>query len=263
MTDADIEATKAPLIEHLMELRERLIRALLAFVAMFLIAFFFAKDIYNLLVIPYTHVAGPEAKLIYTAPQEYFFTQIRVALFAAAFLSCPVVFGQIYAFVAPGLYRHERAVFRPYLIATPIFFAMGALLVYFVVTPNLLRFFIGMQQANEPGRAQIELLPRVSEYLSLIMTLVLAFGAVFQLPVVLTLLGQVGLVSSQFLVEKRRYAIVLVFIVAAVLTPPDVFSQLALAIPGMLLYEASIFSVRYVEKKRAAAAAAASQNASS
>jgi len=263
MTDADIEATKAPLIEHLMELRERLIRALLAFVAMFVIAFFFAKDIYNLLLIPYTHAAGPEAKLIYTAPQEYFFTQIRVALFAAAFLSCPVVFGQIYAFVAPGLYKHERAVFRPYLIATPIFFALGALLVYFVVTPNLLRFFMSMQQANEPGRAQIELLPRVSEYLSLIMTLVLAFGAVFQLPVVLTLLGQVGLVSSQFLVDKRRYAIVLVFIVAAVLTPPDVFSQLALAIPGMLLYEASIFSVRYVEKKRAAAAAAASQNASS
>ena len=263
MTDADIEATKAPLIEHLMELRERLIRALLAFLAMFVISFFFAKDIYNVLLMPYTHVAGPEAKLIYTAPQEYFFTQIRVALFAAAFLSCPVVFGQIYAFVAPGLYKHERAVFRPYLIATPIFFAMGALLVYYVVTPNLLRFFIGMQQANEPGRAQIELLPRVSEYLSLIMTLVLAFGAVFQLPVVLTLLGQVGLVSSQFLVDKRRYAIVLVFIVAAVLTPPDVFSQLALAIPGMLLYEGSIFSVRYVERKRAAAAAAASQNASS
>ncbi len=263
MTDADIEATKAPLIEHLMELRERLIRALLAFLVMFIIAFFFAKDIYNLLLIPYTQAAGPEAKLIYTAPQEYFFTQIRVALFAAAFLSCPVVFSQLYGFVAPGLYKHERAVFRPYLIATPIFFAMGALLVYFVVTPNLLRFFMGMQQANEPGRAQIELLPRVSEYLSLIMTLVLAFGAVFQLPVVLTLLGQVGLVSSQFLVEKRRYAIVLVFIVAAVLTPPDVFSQLALAIPGMLLYEASIFSVRYIERKRAAEAKAASEDASS
>jgi sec-independent protein translocase protein TatC len=262
MTDADIEATKAPLIEHLMELRERLIRALLAFVAMFVICFFFAKDIYNLLLIPYQHAAGPEAKLIYTAPQEYFFTQIRVALFAAAFLSCPVVFGQIYAFVAPGLYKHERAVFRPYLVATPIFFALGALVVYFIVTPNLLRFFIGMQQANEPGRAQIELLPRVSEYLSLIMTLVLAFGAVFQLPVVLTLLGQVGLVSSQFLVDKRRYAIVLVFIVAAVLTPPDVFSQLALALPGMLLYEASIFSVRYVEKKRAAAASASQSEAS-
>ncbi|WP_281803583.1 twin-arginine translocase subunit TatC [Methylocystis echinoides] len=262
MSDADeaeIEASKAPLIEHLMELRERLIKALLAFLAMFVLSFFFAKDIYNILVIPYTQVAGPEAKLIYTAPQEYFFTQIKVALFAAAFLSCPVVFAQLYAFVAPGLYRHERAAFRPYLFATPIFFALGALLVYFLVMPNLLHFFIGMQQANEPGKAQIELLPRVSEYLSLIMTLVLAFGVVFQMPVILTLLGQVGIVSSQFLVDQRRYAIVIVFIIAAILTPPDVFSQLALALPGMLLYEASIYSVRLIEKKRAAAEAAAQE----
>ena len=128
---------------------------------MFIVSFFFAKDIYNILVVPFEHAAGPDARLIYTAPQEYFFTQIKVALFTAAFLSCPVVLSQIYAFVAPGLYRHERKAFAPYLFATPVFFALGALVVYFLVMPNLLRFFIGMQQANEPGKAQIELLPRV------------------------------------------------------------------------------------------------------
>lgn len=251
MSQADIDATRAPLMEHLIELRSRLIKALVAFLLMFIVCFFFAKNIYNILVLPYQHAAGPEAKLIYTAPQEFFFTQIKVAMFAAAFLSTPVVFSQIYAFVAPGLYKNERDAFKPYLYATPVFFLAGALLVFYVVMPNLLHFFIGMQQANEPGKAQIELLPRVSEYLGLVMTLIFAFGIVFQLPVVLTLLGRVGIISSQFLKDNRRYAIVIVFVVAAVLTPPDVFSQLALAIPGVLLYEASIISVGMIEKKRA------------
>ena len=255
MSQADIDATRAPLMEHLIELRSRLIKALLAFLVMFVVCFFFAKNIYNILVLPYQHAAGPEAKLMYTAPQEFFFTQIKVAMFAAAFLSTPVVFSQIYAFVAPGLYKNERDAFKPYLYATPIFFLAGALLVFYVVMPNLLHFFIGMQQANEPGKAQIELLPRVSEYLGLVMTLIFAFGIVFQLPVVLTLLGRVGIIDSQFLKNNRRYAIVIVFVVAAVLTPPDVFSQLALAIPGMLLYEASIISVGMIEKKRAQEAA--------
>ena len=257
MTDADIESTRAPLIEHLIELRSRLIKAVIAFLLMFILSFYFAKDIYNLLVIPFEHAAGPDAKLIYTAPQEFFFTQIKVAMFTAAFAACPVIFSQMYAFVAPGLYKHERMAFAPYLVATPLFFAAGAMLVYFIVTPNLLHFFLAMQQSKEPGRAQIELLPRVSEYLSLIMTLIFAFGVTFQLPVVLTLLGRIGIIDSAFLKAKRRFAIVIVFVVAAVLTPPDVFSQFALAIPALLLYELSILSVGVVERQRAKAKLAA------
>ncbi len=259
MTDADIEASKAPLMDHLAELRSRLIKALATFLVIFVFCYIFAKDLYNLLVIPYQHVAGPEARLIYTAPQEYFFTQIKVAFFASAYLSCPVIFSQIYAFVAPGLYKHERKAFLPYLCATPVFFALGALLVFYVVMPNLLHFFIGMEQSKEPGRAQIELLPRVSEYLSLIMTLIFAFGLMFQLPVVLTLLGQVGIVSSSFLRKQRRYAIVLVFVAAAILTPPDAFSMLALAVPAVALYEGSILAVVLIERRRARDEAAAAR----
>ncbi|MDQ1183232.1 MULTISPECIES: twin-arginine translocase subunit TatC [Agrobacterium] len=254
----DIEDKPQPLIEHLMELRTRLIWSLGAFFVAFLACFAMAKHLFNLLVIPYKWAviwAGldvAKSSLIYTAPQEFFFTQIKVAMFGAMVISFPVVASQLYKFVAPGLYKNERAAFLPFLIASPLLFLLGGALVYFFFTPMVMWFFLAMQQLPENGEVAISLMPKVSEYLSLIMTLVLSFGLVFQLPVVTTLLARVGLLTSDWLREKRKFAIVAAFIVAAVLTPPDPMSQIGLALPAILLYEVSIYMARLVEKKRAA-----------
>ena len=253
----DIDATKAPLMEHLIELRRRLIWSLGAVAIAFAVCFYFSRPLYNLLLWPYRLAAGVDTpiEMIYTAPQEFFFTQVKLAIFGAIFIAFPVIASQIYMFVAPGLYRNERQAFLPYLIATPILFLLGAALVYFVAMPLAMKFFLSMQQTGDT-QVQIHLTAKVSEYLSLIMALILGFGICFQLPVLLTLLARAGLITAAGLKRYRRHAILGVFVVAAVLTPPDPISQISLAIPTILLYELSIFAVRLVEKKRAAAQAA-------
>lgn len=247
----EIEASKAPLLDHLIELRSRLMWAVGAFVIMFFLCFAVARHIYNVLVWPYMWASGNDhVRLIATHFLEQIMTHVKLAMFGAAFLSFPVVATQIYKFVAPGLYKNERRAFLPYLIATPVLFVIGAAVVYFIAMPVLIKFSIGLTQSSgEAGVPTIELLPKVSEYLSLIMTLIFGFGIVFQMPVVLTLLARSGMITSAGLVSSRRYAIVGIFAMAALLTPPDALSMVIMAMPTILLYEASIFAVRYVEKK--------------
>jgi len=252
----EVEASSAPLIEHLIELRRRLMWSIGGFFIAFIGCFFVAKHLFNLLVIPFkwsVEWAGldvSKVELIYTAPQEFFFTQVKLAMFGGMLIAFPLIATQVYKFIAPGLYRNERAAFLPFLIASPVLFLMGAALVYFFFTPMVMWFFLSMQQSGGDGQVQISLLPKVSEYLSLIMTLIFSFGLVFQLPVVTSLMARVGLLSSQALKEKRKWAIVIAFVVAAVLTPPDPISQISLAIPTIILYEVAIWAARLIEKKR-------------
>jgi len=247
----ELAGTEAPLIDHLIELRRRLIYSAVAVVVLTIACFIFANQIFDILLEPYRRaVENPaDLELIYTAPQEFFFTQLNLSLFGAIFLGFPVIASQIYMFVAPGLYKKERRAFLPYLVATPLFFLLGAGMVYFAVLPMALHFFAGMQTE------EITMLTSVSEYLGLAMTLIIAFGVCFQLPVVLTLLAQIDLVNVGHLKKGRRYAIVAILVVAAFITPPDPISQIGLALPMYLLYEVSILSVRWVERKRRAAEA--------
>jgi sec-independent protein translocase protein TatC len=258
-----IEASRAPLIDHLIELRTRLIRSLIAFALLFVASFVFATQIYNILLIPYVWAATqhgyPLPHLVFTEPLGFLITKIKLAAFAAAFLAFPVIATQIYKFVAPGLYRKEQRAFLPYLIATPILFLTGAGVVFFLGMPAVMYYSLSMQQTGGEGTPAIELLAKVDSYLSLLMTLIFAFGICFQTPVILTILARVGFIDSAFLKRQRRYAIVIIFCISAVLAPPDAFSMLALALPTLLLYEGSIIAVSIIEKKSAAAREEASK----
>lgn len=290
--DAEIEASRAPLLDHLVELRSRLIICVLAMAIGFAICFAFSKQIYIFLLHPFAIAAqllavenanhaqasggmdigrflsgtrdlflallglkevppAPDAdklNLVFTAPLEFFFTKLKLAGFGAVVLTFPVLAWQVYGFVAPGLYKRERKAFVPFLLASPALFLLGAALVYYVILPFVLWFSLSQQIVD--AQVSVQLLPKVSDYLSLVTTLLLAFGLCFQLPVVLTLLGMAGIVSSKALATGRRYAIVGVFVVAAVVTPPDPISQTMLAVPIILLYEISIWCVRLIEKRR-------------
>ena len=252
-TDTDTDERSMPLLDHLIELRSRLLTSAIAILVLFFICYYFAPDLYNFLVAPLADVLekmGGQRRLIFTALHEAFFTYIKVAFFAALFLSFPFIAIQIWMFIAPGLYKNEKKAFAPFLIATPILFFMGGALVYYFIFPLAWSFFLSFESVGGAGALPIQLEAKVDQYLSLVMRLIFAFGLCFELPVVMTLLGRVGMVTSKGMKEKRKYAIVLAFVAAAILTPPDVISQIGLALPTMLLYEISIISVKIVEKKR-------------
>ena len=251
--DDPINDKPMPLLEHLIELRRRLIWSAVTFLVCFGVAYFFSARIYFFLAEPLARVlreqGNPDPHLIYTQLYEAFFTRIKVAFFGGAFVAFPVIATQIWLFVAPGLYRSEKRALLPFLAATPILFLLGAALAYYFVFPFAWRFFASFQDPTGGGGVPIELLPRVSEYLDLVMKLIFAFGITFQLPVALTLLAKVGITSSAQLKKFRRYAYIGMFVIAAILAPPDVITQTGLALPLILLYEISIISARWVETK--------------
>ncbi|OYZ14277.1 MAG: twin arginine-targeting protein translocase TatC [Sphingomonadales bacterium 28-64-96] len=260
MTDevdrSDIDASKAPLLDHLIELRGRLLRCVVYFVIAFAACFSQAGKIFDFLVQPLVDASGSGARLIYTKLYEAFFVEIRVAAFAGICIAFPLIANELWRFVAPGLYRKEQKALLPFLLATPILFTCGAALAYYGVMPAAFRFFLGFQQLGGTNGINREALPAMGEYLDLVMSMILAFGVAFLLPVLLMLLERAGIINRKQLIAGRRYAVVASFVLAAVLTPPDLWSQVALAIPLMLLYEISIIGIWFTEKRRAKVAAA-------
>jgi sec-independent protein translocase protein TatC len=246
--EAALDATRAPLMEHLIELRKRLVWAMLSFGVCFVVCFAFSTPILNFLERP---LAAATNHLIYTALPEIFFTQVKIGMFGGLCLGFPAIAAQLWIFVAPGLYKHERRAFLPFLLWTPVMFILGAAFVYYVMLPFAIRFFAGYQVVPSPGEMGIQLQAKVSDYLDLVMTLIFAFGLTFQLPVLLSILGKVGIVTSKALRDMRRYAYVGLFGVAAIFTPPDAISMLSLAFPLVALYEISIFCVAMIERGKA------------
>ncbi len=252
MSKEDIDATEAPLIEHLIELRTRLIYSVAGFFAAFVLSFFFSSEILTILVAPFKWATGSNVELITIRLLGIFMVKLKIAFFGGMFIAFPLIAVQIYRFVAPGLYANEKNAFRPYLIATPIFFLMGAALVYFFLLPVAIAFFYSLAESTGTAEQKaIQLMPDIEAYLDFVTMLILAFGLVFQLPVILTLLGQAGIVNYEQLKSGRKFAIVGVFVVAAVLTPPDPISQISMAIPLAILYELSVQAVRFLENRRA------------
>ena len=244
---------QASFIEHLSELRSRLIKSVIYLFIFFVTCYFFAENIYNFLLTPYAEAVKDDSanrRMIFTALHETFITYLKVAFFAAMFVGSPIILTQIWKFVAPGLYKNEKKALLPYLVATPVLFLAGGMLVYYLIMPLAIKFFLTFETSAELTSLPIQLEAKVNEYLSLIMRLIFAFGISFQLPVLLSLLARIGFIDSEYLKKRRKYVIVIIFAVAAILTPPDPITQIGLGIPLLILYELSILSVKIIEKKK-------------